>query len=247
MALKKDVRTIASDQVRRLEAAMVTRRSWTMAEFRELFLQHPLLWHLVRRLVWLSETDGLTTAFRVAEDRTFADVEDDTFEPADGAAVRIAHPLALGERLDDWSEVFADYEILQPFPQLGRTVFRLTDEEADGYRLTRFEGLKVPTGKVLGLERRGWERGTPQDAGVERWISKRLADNVYLVIALDDGIAVGVVDMFPDQTLETVWLDDHPSDHFPRHSYPLRFAGLDAVAVSELLADLAELTEGVAS
>ncbi|MFE7327085.1 DUF4132 domain-containing protein [Streptomyces sp. NPDC057565] len=247
MALKKDVRTIASDQVRRLEAAMVARRSWTMAEFRELFLQHPLLWHLVRRLVWLSETDGVTTAFRVAEDRTFADVEDDTFEPADGATVRIAHPLALGERLDDWSEVFADYEILQPFPQLGRAVFRLTDEEADGHRLTRFEGLKVPTGKVLGLERRGWERGTPQDAGVERWISKRLADNVYLVIALDDGIAVGVVDMFPDQTLETVWLDDHPSDHFPRRSYPLRFAGLDTVTVSELLADLTELTEGVAS
>ncbi|MFF1930037.1 DUF4132 domain-containing protein [Streptomyces sp. NPDC058228] len=247
MALKKDVRTVASDQVRRLEAAMVAQRSWTTAEFRELFLRHPLLWHLVRRLVWLSETDGVTTAFRVAEDRTFANVEDDPFEPADGAAVRIAHPMALGEELDDWSEVFADYEILQPFPQLGRAVFRLADEDAHGYRLTRFEGLKVPTGKVLGLERRGWERGVPQDAGVERWISKQLADNVCLVIALDSGIAVGVVDMFPDQTLETVWLDDQPNDHYPLRTYPLRFADLDPVTVSELLADLAELTEGVAS
>ncbi|WP_405683105.1 DUF4132 domain-containing protein [Streptomyces sp. NBC_00057] len=247
MTLKKDVRTVASDQVRRLEAAMVTQRSWTTAEFRELFLHHPLLWHLVRRLVWLSETDGVTTAFRVAEDRTLANVEDDPFEPADGAAVRIAHPLALGEELGDWSEVFADYEILQPFAQLGRAVFRLSDEEAGGHRLTRFEGLKVPTGKVLGLQRRGWERGVPQDAGVERWISKRLADNVYLVIGLDTGIAVGVVDMFPDQTLEKVWLDDQPTDHHPLHTYPLRFSGLDPVAVSELLADLTELTEGVAS
>ncbi|MET7858081.1 DUF4132 domain-containing protein [Streptomyces sp. NPDC005318] len=247
MALKKDVRTVASDQVRRLEAAMVTRRSWTMAEFRELFLQHPLLWHLVRRLVWLSETDGVTSTFRVAEDRTFADVEDEAFEPADAATVRIAHPMALGAELDGWSEVFADYEILQPFPQLGRAVFRLVDGEAGGHRLPRFEGLKVPTGKVLGLERRGWERGVPQDAGVERWISKELADNVYLVIALDTGIAVGVVDMFPDQTLETVWLDDHPTDHHPLRTYPLRFADLDPVTVSEVLADLAELTEGVAS
>ncbi|MGW5641005.1 DUF4132 domain-containing protein, partial [Streptomyces sp. NPDC003832] len=35
---------------RRFVAAMVTRRSWTAAEFRELFVAHPLLWHLVRRL-----------------------------------------------------------------------------------------------------------------------------------------------------------------------------------------------------
>ncbi|WP_326769143.1 DUF4132 domain-containing protein [Streptomyces sp. NBC_01591] len=248
MALKKDVRTVASDQVRRLEAAMVTGRSWTAQEFLELFVGHPLLWHLVRRLVWLSETDGAArTAFRVAEDRTFADAEDDVFALPDDATVRLAHPLHLGDELTTWSEVFADYEILQPFPQLGRTVLTLPEEEYAGYRLTRFEGLKVPIGKVLGLERRGWQRGTPQDAGVERWISKRLGDDCYLVIALDPGIAVGVVDMFPEQNLETVWLDNQPDDHWTRRSHSLRFAGMDPVTVSELLGDLAELTEGVAS
>ncbi|MGW2178245.1 WGR and DUF4132 domain-containing protein [Streptomyces sp. NPDC001732] len=248
MTLKKDVRTIASDQVRRLEAAMVAERSWTAEEFQKLFVGHPLLWHLVRRLVWLSEAeDGTRTAFRVAEDRTFADAEDDVFVLADDATVRLAHPLHLGDELAAWSEVFADYEILQPFPQLGRSVFTLPGEEADTYRIPRFEGLKVPIGKVLGLQRRGWERGVPQDAGVERWISKRLADDCYLVIALDPGIAVGVVDMFPDQTLETVWLDSRPDDHWRRGEYRLRFTGLNRVTVSELLGDLAELTESVAS
>ncbi|MFH8514566.1 WGR and DUF4132 domain-containing protein [Streptomyces gelaticus] len=248
MMLKKDVRTVASDQVRRLEAAMVTGRSWTAQEFQELFVGHPLMWHLVRRLVWLSETDGAArTAFRVAEDRTLADVEDDVFALPKDATVRLAHPLHLGDGLNAWSEVFADYEILQPFPQLGRTVLTLPEEEAGEYRLTRFEGLKVPIGKVLGLERRGWQRGIPQDAGVERWISKRLSDDCYLVIALDPGIAVGVVDMFPEQVLETVWLDDQPDDHWTRRDHALRFAGMDAVTVSELLVDLAELTEGVAS
>ncbi|MFJ2089262.1 DUF4132 domain-containing protein [Streptomyces sp. NPDC087901] len=241
MALKKDVRTVASDQVRRLEAAMVAGRSWTAQEFGELFVAHPLLGHLVRRLVWLSEEDGENTAFRVAEDRTFADAEDETFVLSVKATVRLAHPLHLGEELTTWSELFANHEILQPFPQLGRAVFALTEEEAGNHRLTRFEGLKVPTGKVLGLERRGWERGVPQDAGVERWISKRLGDDCYLVIALDTGIAVGVVDMFPDQTLETVWLGTQPGDYWPRRSYQLRFGGLDAVTVSELLADLAGL------
>ncbi|MFJ7199363.1 MULTISPECIES: WGR and DUF4132 domain-containing protein [unclassified Streptomyces] len=248
MALKKDVRTVASDQVRRLEAAMVAGRSWTAQEFQELFVGHPLLWHLVRRLVWLSGAEGAErTAFRVAEDRTFADAEDDLFVLPDDATVWLAHPLHLGDELTSWAEVFADYEILQPFPQLGRTVLTLPEGEAGEYRLTRFEGLKVPIGKVLGLERRGWRRGVPQDAGVERWISKRLSDDCYLVIALDPGIAVGVVDMFPEQVLETVWLDDPPDDHWTRRTHSLRFTGLDAVTVSELLVDLAELTEGVAS
>lgn len=246
MALKKDVRTIATDQVRRLEAAMVTGRSWTAQEFHDLFVAHPLLWHLVRRLVCLSETDGVRTAFRVAEDRTYADVRNDLFVLPGDATVLLAHPLHLGDTLADWAEVFADHEILQPLPQLDRAVESLEPGEAVGYRLHRFEGLKVPTGKVLGLQRRGWERGAPQDAGVERWISKRLGDQGCLVIALDTGIAVGVVDMFPEQTLETVWLAAAPGDHWPgRYSYPLRFSALDPVVVSELLADLAELTEGV--
>ncbi|KJS51024.1 hypothetical protein VM98_39430, partial [Streptomyces rubellomurinus subsp. indigoferus] len=73
-ALKKDVRTVAGDQIRRLEDAMVSGRSWTAEEFAQLFVGHPLLWHLVRRLVWLAEADGTATAFRVAEDRTLADV-----------------------------------------------------------------------------------------------------------------------------------------------------------------------------
>lgn len=241
-ALKKDVRTIAADQVRRLEAAMVGGRAWSAAEFQELFVAHPLLWHLVRRLVWLSEADGAVTAFRVAEDRTFADVGDDELTLPEEASVRLAHPLHLGEDLGAWSELFADYEILQPFPQLGRAVHALTEEEAASHRLARFEQATVPVGKLLGLTKRGWERGEPQDAGVERWFSRRIDDRRYLVIELDPGIAVGMVEELGDQVFEAIWLDNSPGDHYPRRDYPLRFAGLDPVIASEILADLTEVT-----
>ncbi|MFE7834589.1 DUF4132 domain-containing protein [Streptomyces sp. NPDC057474] len=242
MALKKDVRTIAADQVRRLESAMVQGRSWSAAEFRELFVGHPLLWHLVRRLVWLSDTDGTTTAFRVAEDRTFADVEDSTFVLPDTASVRIAHPLLLPGGLDVWAELFADHEILQPFPQLGRQVFELAAEEAAGWRLERFEGLTVTTGRLVGLERRGWRRGQPLDAGVERWISKQLAPNRYAVLTPDHGIAVGFFDPAEQQKVEHIWLATRPGDYWPRDTHSARFEEIDPVAVSELLADLTELT-----
>ncbi|MFC8537689.1 DUF4132 domain-containing protein [Streptomyces sp. NPDC057249] len=247
MALKKEVRTLASDQVRRLEAAMLTDRSWTAREFTELFVGHPLVWHLVRRLVWLSKADGVTTAFRVAEDRTFADAGGDAFALPERATVRLPHPLRLGGAVAVWSEVFATHGIAQPFPQLGRPVYALTEEEAAGHRLKRFEGFRVPTGKVLGLERYGWQRGNPEDNGVERWISKRLGDDRHLVIALDGGIAIGAVDTYPEQTLETVWLDVVPNDYWHHRPHDLRFDGLDAVTASELLADLTALTADAVS
>ncbi|MFC8721667.1 WGR and DUF4132 domain-containing protein [Kitasatospora sp. NPDC057198] len=240
-ALKKDVRTVAADQIRRLEGAMVAGRTWSAEEFTSLFVEHPLVWHLARRLVWTADD----TAFRIAEDRTFADADDAPFALPGDATVRLVHPLHLGaERVAVWSELFADYEVLQPFPQLGRPVHRFTPEEAAANRLHRFEGRTVPVGRLLGLTKRGWERGAPQDAGVERWFSKRLGDRCHLVIALDEGIAVGMLDEFPDQTFETVWLDSSPGDHSSRHEYPLRYGDLDPVTASELLADLEEVTAG---
>ncbi|MQY11990.1 hypothetical protein SRB5_21180 [Streptomyces sp. RB5] len=241
-ALKKDVRTISSDLVRRLEAAMVSGRSWTAAEFRELFVSHPLVWHLVRRLVWLRDAGGETVAFRVAEDRTFADVDDDELTLPDDATVRLPHPLRLAGQLEAWSEVFADYEILQPFPQLGRAVHAFTEEEAAGHRLTRFEGAVVPVGKLLGLTKRGWERGNPEDNGVERWFSRPIDDGHHLVIGLDHGIAVGMVGDWEDQTFEYVWLGERPRDYWRRDDHPLRFGDLDPVVASEILADLTEVT-----
>ncbi|MFI0352720.1 DUF4132 domain-containing protein [Actinomadura sp. 9N407] len=240
--LKKDIRTIASDQVNRLESAM-GRRRWTPGEFRTLFVAHPLMWHIARRLIWIAEDAGTTTAFRIAEDRSLADVEDEAFDLPGSAAIGIAHPLELGESVAAWSDVLADYEILQPFPQLGREVHTLTDEERAAGTLARFEKITVPVYSVLGLVGRGWERGMPLDAGGERWISKPVPGRLHVIIDLHYGISVGVVEDSGDQTLEHVWINDHPTDYRP-HRGPSTtgttrtFGELDPVTASEVLADL---------
>ncbi|MGH3240842.1 MAG: DUF4132 domain-containing protein, partial [Spirillospora sp.] len=237
--LKKDVRTVAADQLRRLETCMVTRRRWEAGEFRELLAGHPLVRHIVRRLVWLA--DG-TTAFRVAEDGTFADVDDEALTVAETASVGIAHPIDLDGALPAWAELFADYEIMQPFPQLGRPVHRLAGDERGAGRLTRFEGLEVPVGKVLGLTSRGWRRGEPMDAGVECWISRPVAPGRFLVIELDPGIAVGAPDLMPDQTLQAVALTSTPDALWSGADPVGTFADLDTITASEVLTDLATLT-----
>jgi hypothetical protein len=213
--LKKAVRAIAADENRRLEAAMVSQRSWSPAEFRAYFVDYPVIWHLTRRLVWRCDVDGATTTFRVAE----------------GA-----------QEVGVWSDVFGDYEIVQPFPQLGRFVHAVAPDEAAGARLHRFEGITVPVGKMLGLTRRGWERGAPMDNGTERWISRKVGASAYLVIALDPGIQMGMVGESGDQTLDTVWLDERPRDHWGTREYALRFDALNPIVVSEVIADLIEAT-----
>jgi hypothetical protein len=237
-ALRKDVRTVAADQILRLEQAMVVQRDWSADEFSTLLAGHPLLWHIVRRLVWITDAG---VGFRVAEDRTLADVDDDTFTlPAD-CRVRLAHPLDLGEDLGTWSELFADYEILQPFPQLGRPTYALSDDERTATALKRFEGATVPIGKVLGLTKRSWRRTQPQDAGVE-WGIVRPSPGGVVVIDLDPGIAVGAMDVFPEQKLAGIRLEAEGSDGWRYHATPREFGELDPVTASELLAELTEVT-----
>ncbi|HEU5029790.1 MAG TPA: DUF4132 domain-containing protein, partial [Spirillospora sp.] len=218
--LKKDVRTVAAGLIARLETAMVRNRRWSLTEFRELLAGHPLVRHVVRRLVWIAvEMDQYKSiTFRVAEDGTFAGAHDTALRLPETVVVGVVHPVHLGGTglVATWAEVFADYEILQPFPQLGRPVHVLTEAERESGRLERFEGLKVPFGKVLGLVKLGWERGEPQDAGGERWISRRVAGDRYVVIDLDPGISVGAVDATGDhQVLDYVWFATRPGDFWP--------------------------------
>jgi len=244
-ALKKDVRTVAADQIRRLERAMVTGRRWTGAEFRQLFVAHPLLWHIVRRLVWAvyDEQEKRIGAIRVAEDRSFSDAHDEAAQLADDARVGVAHPLQLGDSLADWVEVFADYEILQPFAQLSRETFSLSAEEAATSRLTRFEGRTVPTGRVIGLERKGWRREDPQDGGVQGRIELVVGPRQEVVIDLDPGIAIGAMEVFPEQKLEMIFLCDDTGNRWSANAAgQIPLSRLDPIAASEIIRDLTELT-----
>ncbi len=123
--LSLDLERVASDQIRRLERAMITGRRWTLAEFRTRLAEHPLLRHLVRRLVFAYGEEARAGLFRIAEDGSFADERDATLTPDGQRWVSIVHPLDLSsEEHRGWTEIFVDYRILQPFPQLERPVYR---------------------------------------------------------------------------------------------------------------------------
>ena len=94
---------------------------------------------------------------------------------------------------DAWGQVFGDYEIMQPFSQLSREAIRPSDDEKVTTELTRVTGITVPTGKVLGLDNRGWRRGPPQDGGVVCWYEKPLSDDYVACLDLEPGIFTGMI------------------------------------------------------
>ncbi|MEO3826743.1 DUF4132 domain-containing protein [Actinomadura sp. B10D3] len=232
--LKKEARTVAADQIKRLERAMVTRRSWTPEEFGALLVEHPLMGHITRRLVWAAGD----TAFRVAEDGTLADVHDDEYTLPPDAAVTLPHPVLLDEKtVAAWASVFADYEILQPFEQLRRPVHLLEDGERDGTRLTRFEGRTAHFGRFLGMTSRGWELGDKETGGFRRQVNLMTPDGRHVMVAIDPGIRVLSPEEYAEQTIQRVML---MTGRYSGTGHP--FGALDPVTASEIIAELTRVT-----
>ena len=251
--LKKDARTVAAQQVLRLELAMCARRRWTPDVFAQLMVAHPLVRHLVQRVAWgvyeLPADDAgnfggkLVAVFRVAEDGGYTTASDDPYSlPATGN-LRIGVPHALELPAADaaaFGQLFADYELLQPFAQLGRETHALTDAERKSSALLRWKGRTVPTGRVLGLVNKGWRRGQAQDGGSIWFFNKPLGNGKVVELNFEPGIIVGLVDEHPEQNLQEVQFGT-PSAWGDMASGEA-LAGLDAIAASELIRDLEALT-----
>jgi hypothetical protein len=239
--LKKELRTVSVDQVRRLEAAMINARTWTRQEFEEHLHGHPLMRYLTRRMIWLAQTAESRLTFRIAEDHTYTDAEDDTVALPHDAVIRLAHPIDMtAAEQGAWARLLADYEILQPFPQLARPVMAFTETELETGRLRRFEDAVVPAGAILGLTKHGWVRGQPQDNGTEFGFHFPLPAGGYVVVELDPGLQVGMGADIEDQRFASVFLSKRLDAYHRRASgLPPR---IDPVIASEVLAALDRVT-----
>jgi hypothetical protein len=225
-ALKKDLGTLAGTQVNRLERAMCLRHAWSAETFRDCLLGHPLLVHLVRRLVWLRVPDH--RSFRVVV-RTPVDPDGELVELSEGAEVSLAHPLLLTEELwARWNAIFAEARVEQPFPQLEREAFLPSDEERGARRLQRFEGREVAAVRLLGLDFRGWEKSVGQ--GRIDGYRKPLRGGAWVHLPFAPGLPLDRPASAPGQALGAAALGGVES-----------FGQLDVVDFSEVVRDIVQL------
>ncbi|HFJ7017251.1 TPA: WGR and DUF4132 domain-containing protein [Escherichia coli] len=249
--LKKDARTVAAQQVARLESAMCLRRRWSPENFQLFLVEHPMVRHLTRRLIWgvYSADNQLQACFRVAEDNSYSTADDDLFTLPEGdISVGIPHVLEISPTdAAAFGQLFADYELLPPFRQLDRNSYALTEAERNASELIRWAGRKCPNGRVMGLANKGWIKGTPQDAGWIGWMIKPLG-RWSLIMEIDEGFAVGMspAELSAEQLLSKLWLWEGKAERYgwgSNSTQEAQFSVIDAITASELINDIEALFE----
>ncbi|HBE5854333.1 TPA: WGR and DUF4132 domain-containing protein [Escherichia coli] len=237
--LKKDVRAIASQQIDRLEQAMCQRRRWTAEQFRLFLVEHPLVRHLTRRLLWgvYNDENALITCFRVAEDSTYSDAQDELFTLPAGN-IGIPHVLEIPpESAAAFRQIYVDYELLPPFQQLERGSYHLADNERNVHELSRWDGRLCQAGRIVGLERRGWQR--LEESGSVYAMRKstpygalELETEPFSLIYGETGYS----DLLPVESVKIT----APYDRYGKQSSPT-FSVLDDITASELINDIESL------
>ncbi len=237
--LKKDVHAIASQQIDRLEQDMCQRRRWTAEQFRLFLVEHPLVRHLTRRVLWgvYTEENTLIACFRVAEDSTYSDAQDELFTLPAGN-IGIPHVLEISpESATAFGQIYADYEKLPPFRQLDRGYYHLTDNERDTHELIRWQGRLCQAGRIVGLERRGWQR--LEESGSVYAMRKstpygalELETEHFSLIYGETGYS----DLLPVESVKIT----SPGERYSTQP-SLTFSALDAITASELINDIESL------
>jgi hypothetical protein len=109
----------------RIEMSLLQQRNWSFSVWRERYLEHPVCGVLARRLLWTF--NGITGFYL---DGKICDLVGAEIEAEDHTLVELWHPIAssAGDVLA-WRTKLQELAITQPFKQVYREIYLLTDAE----------------------------------------------------------------------------------------------------------------------
>ncbi len=167
--MKKQLKTVAANQKARLESVLMNDRKWSVEGWEKLFVKNAVMHGFAIGLIWglYDESGKLTETFRYTEEGSFNTADDDELTLPENGRIGLVHPLELTEeQIAQWTEQLEDYEIAQPFCQLARKVYRMTDDERRASAVMRFSGIGLNSLSLIGkLTKIGWYKGQAEDAG----------------------------------------------------------------------------------
>ncbi|KAF7788806.1 hypothetical protein PRUB_a1877 [Pseudoalteromonas rubra] len=183
-ANKKELKQVIALQTQRLFEAMCCGREWTFADWQEYLWQHPVMYHLVQRLVWQFEIGNQWVAARPSDDGELLDLDDEELETDEITQVRLAsgHEFTA-EQLKLWLAHMKDYKVKPLFEQLAAAQFNLASIEPKQTQLTHFRGFLSDTFTLRGLlTKRGYQRSAAEDGGTFFFYFKEFQSLGYRLI-----------------------------------------------------------------
>jgi Domain of unknown function (DUF4132) len=142
----KALRATIGNERARLDALLASGRSWPVAQWRELYLGHPVTGRLTRALIWqfrVGDTGTWASGIPAAElALTTSDGTQVPIPADDNAEVRLWHPVhATADEVRAWRQLLVDRQLAQPVKQAFREVYVLTPAEAETFDYSnRFAG-----------------------------------------------------------------------------------------------------------
>lgn len=166
-ALSKNLKPVFKQQSQRLLRNLQVGKTWSLAQWQRLFVDHPLLAVLSQSVVWsaLDAAGESVQRFRPNGSGGLVDAADDDMVLDSDLGVRVAHPLEMpaAERAA-WTAQFADYELLSPIGQFEVAVFEAEQAELVATEVVRAQGSRLNRAKFGGLvEKWGYLKGPGED------------------------------------------------------------------------------------
>ena len=197
---KKEVKQVETSQRARLYEAMCVERAWTPETWRTYLASHPIVAKMLQRLIWLAlDAEGKAAkSFRLLDDGSLSDNNDDPVSLEDTAAIKLAH-WALMQDADNeaWARHLADYEIAPLFPQLSKPakpiIVSPEATEIDARRDWMITNLKLASL----CDKLGYARGDVNlDGGGFTEYVKRFTGRRLCAVLEFEGSYVGATDNF---------------------------------------------------
>ena len=130
-AAAKDIEKMLSAQKQRIESVYVEPRAWPVAQWKERYLNHPLVGTIARRLLWRFKNDPDSVSVAgLWKDGQILDRDGSPLEVAETATVDLWHPLnEPADTVLAWRIWLEEQGISQPFKQAHREIYLLTAAE----------------------------------------------------------------------------------------------------------------------
>ena len=207
-----------------LERAMTDCASFTAPEVRGL-LQNPVLAPMVSRLLWIG--DGVIGMAALRADQLCLETLTGAVPAPD--ALRLAHPHDLKEAgvWSDWMHRLYAKTCVQPFKQVFREYYPLTEEERRERTISRrYAGNQIQARRAVGMLRgRGWT--VDYELGLQKVFYRE--DLVVHIFALADWFSPSDIEA---PTIETVQFTR-------RHGFePVALEDVPPVLFSEVMRDI---------
>lgn len=157
--LRAEVRRQLSAQRHRIESLLAEDRTWTPEQWMVRYLEHPVVGHIARGLIWRVGDAERHATFMVC-DGAPSDARGALVEIPAGSVISLWHPLEAGAcEVRAWRVAVESGPGRQPFRQAHRETFRPRPEDKlDRFASRAFAGRVVEQSRLAALCRaRGWE------------------------------------------------------------------------------------------